>query len=136
MAFFVDHRAVELPRKRRGRRQGGNWRNNRPNVLRVGLAEADRPATPHLGQSFVSAPASSREADRVISNRLTRGFPMNDDQVKGRADQVKGTIKEKTGQMTGNRDLEDEGTADKVSGKVRSGVGDAKEKAKDAIDKI
>ena len=61
---------------------------------------------------------------------------MNDDQVKGRADQVKGTIKEKTGQVIGNRDLEDEGTADKVSGKVQSGVGDAKEKVKDAIDKI
>jgi len=61
---------------------------------------------------------------------------MNDDQVKGRADQVKGTIKEKTGQVTGNRDLEDEGTADKASGKVQSGYGDAKEKVKDAIDKI
>jgi uncharacterized protein YjbJ (UPF0337 family) len=45
---------------------------------------------------------------------------MNDDQVKGRADQVKGTIKQKTGQVTGNRDLEDEGTADKGSGKVQS----------------
>ena len=61
---------------------------------------------------------------------------MNDDQMKGRADQVKGTIKEKTGQVTGNRDLEDEGTADKASGKVQSGYGDAKEKVKDAIDKI
>ena len=61
---------------------------------------------------------------------------MNDDQVKGRADQIKGNIKEKTGQVIGNRDLEDEGTADKVSGKVQSRVGDAKEKVKDAIDKI
>ena len=61
---------------------------------------------------------------------------MNDDQVKGRANQVKGTIKEKTGQVTGNRDLEDEGATDKASGKVQSGVGDAKEKVKDAIDKI
>ena len=61
---------------------------------------------------------------------------MNDDQVKGRANQVKGTIKEKTGQVTGNRDLEDEGATDKASGKVQSGVGDAKEEVKDAIDKI
>ena len=61
---------------------------------------------------------------------------MNDDQVKGRANQVKGNIKEKTGQVTGNRELEDEGTADKASGKVQSGFGDAKEKLKDAIDKI
>ena len=61
---------------------------------------------------------------------------MSDDQVKGRVDQVKGNIKEKTGQVIGNRDLEDEGTADKVSGKVQSGIGDAKEKVKDAIDKI
>ena len=34
---------------------------------------------------------------------------MNDDQVKGRADQVKGTIKEKTGRVIGNPDLEDQG---------------------------
>jgi uncharacterized protein YjbJ (UPF0337 family) len=61
---------------------------------------------------------------------------MNDDQVKGRADQVKGTIKEKAGQVTGNQKLENEGTADKASGKVQSGYGDAKEKVKDAIDKI
>jgi uncharacterized protein YjbJ (UPF0337 family) len=61
---------------------------------------------------------------------------MNDDQVKGRADEVKGNIKEKTGQVIGNRDLEEEGTVDKTSGKVQSGVGDAKEKVKDAIDKI
>ena len=31
---------------------------------------------------------------------------------------------------------ENEGTADKASGKVQSTVGDAKEKVKDAIDKI
>ena len=61
---------------------------------------------------------------------------MNDDQVKGRADQVKGTIKEKAGRVIGNPDLENEGTADKASGKVQSTVGDAKEKVKDAIDKI
>jgi uncharacterized protein YjbJ (UPF0337 family) len=61
---------------------------------------------------------------------------MNEDQVKGRANQVKGNIKEKTGQVTGNRELEDEGTTDKASGKVQSGFGDAKEKLKDAIDKI
>jgi len=71
-----------------------------------------------------------------ISNPFQRGFAMNDDQVKGRADQLKGTIKEKTGQVIGNPDLENEGTADKVSGKVQSTVGDAKEKVKDAIDKI
>jgi uncharacterized protein YjbJ (UPF0337 family) len=61
---------------------------------------------------------------------------MNDDQVKGRAEQVKGTVKEKAGQVIGNRKLEDEGTADKAAGKVQSGYGDAKEKVKDAIDKI
>jgi len=61
---------------------------------------------------------------------------MNKDQVKGRMEEAKGNVKEKTGEALGNPNLRDEGTADKAAGKVQSKVGDAKEKVKDAIDKI
>ena len=61
---------------------------------------------------------------------------MNNDQVKGRVDQVKGAIKEGTGKALDDRDLEAEGTVDKASGKTQATYGDAKEKVKDAIDKI
>ncbi len=60
---------------------------------------------------------------------------MNKDQVKGRVEQAKGAVKETTGKVVGNPDLEAKGTVDKVSGKVQAAYGDAKEKVKGAIDK-
>lgn len=61
---------------------------------------------------------------------------MNKDQVKGVAEQAKGRIKEAAGDLTGNRQLQQEGRADQVGGNVRKGVGDAKEQVKRAIDKL
>ncbi|RZI80983.1 MAG: CsbD family protein [Rubrivivax sp.] len=61
---------------------------------------------------------------------------MNKDQVSGRADDVKGKIKEAAGKAVGNDRLKTEGQANQVKGKVQAGFGDAKEKVKDAIDKI
>jgi uncharacterized protein YjbJ (UPF0337 family) len=61
---------------------------------------------------------------------------MNKDQVEGRVEQAKGAVKEGTGKALNDRDLEAEGTVDKAAGKTQSTVGDAKEKVKDAIDKV
>ncbi|HEX2543107.1 MAG TPA: CsbD family protein [Caldimonas sp.] len=61
---------------------------------------------------------------------------MNQDQVKGRVEQAKGAVKEGTGKALDDRDLEAEGTVDKATGKTQANYGDAKEKVKDAIDKI
>ena len=61
---------------------------------------------------------------------------MNKDQVKGRVEEAKGNLKEQTGKAVGNPDLEAEGTVDKVGGKAQKNYGDAKEKVKDAIDKM
>jgi uncharacterized protein YjbJ (UPF0337 family) len=60
---------------------------------------------------------------------------MNKDQVKGRAEEVKGNIKEGVGKAVGNDRLRGEGVADQVAGKTQAGYGDAKEKAKDVIDR-
>lgn len=61
---------------------------------------------------------------------------MNKDQVQGRAEDVKGKVKEAAGDLVGNDRLKTEGQVDQVAGKTQSTVGDAKEKVKDAIDKI
>ena len=58
---------------------------------------------------------------------------MNKDQVKGRVEQAKGTVKEATGKVTNDRDLQAEGQIDKTAGKVQADYGDAKEKAKDLV---
>ncbi len=60
---------------------------------------------------------------------------MNKDQVKGRVEQVKGAVKEVAGKATGNKTLEVKGKLDKLSGKIQSGHGDAKQKLADSIDK-
>jgi uncharacterized protein YjbJ (UPF0337 family) len=46
------------------------------------------------------------------------------DKIEGAVHDVKGTIKEKVGQATNNPDLQDEGTAEKIGGKVQKKVGD------------
>jgi uncharacterized protein YjbJ (UPF0337 family) len=46
------------------------------------------------------------------------------DKVQGTVHEVKGAVKEKIGQMTNNPDLADEGTAEKIGGKVQKKVGD------------
>ncbi len=61
---------------------------------------------------------------------------MNKDQVKGRVEQAKGSVKETTGKVVGNDRLRSEGAGDKAAGKVQANYGDAKEKVKHAIDKI
>ena len=49
-----------------------------------------------------------------------------EDKIKGTAHELKGAIKEKIGQATNNPDLEAEGTAEKVGGKVQKKVADVK----------
>jgi uncharacterized protein YjbJ (UPF0337 family) len=46
------------------------------------------------------------------------------DKIKGTAHELKGAIKEKIGHATNSRELEAEGTAEKVGGKVQKKVAD------------
>ena len=55
---------------------------------------------------------------------------MNKDQVKGRVEQVKGSVKEATGKVVGNGKLEAEGKIDKVTGKTQATYGDVKDAVK------
>ena len=48
------------------------------------------------------------------------------DKAEGTAKEAIGAVKEKTGQVIGNPDLQDRGTAEKVEGKVQQKVGDVK----------
>ena len=57
---------------------------------------------------------------------------MNEDQIKGTLEKVKGNVKEAAGKLVGNESLEAEGQADQVSGAVQKKVGDVK----DAVDTI
>ena len=53
----------------------------------------------------------------------------------GTADDLKGRAKEAAGDVTGDRDLKNEGKVDRASGTVKDKVGDAADSIKDAIKK-
>ncbi len=55
----------------------------------------------------------------------------NEDQVKGKAKDVGGKVKEEVGDATGNDKMKHDGQTDQVEGKVQKGVGDLKDKAND-----
>ena len=64
----------------------------------------------------------------------------NNDEVEGKFDQAKGSVKSKIGEITGDRQTEAEGDAEHASGetqeawgKVKRGVGDAVDAVGDAL---
>ena len=63
------------------------------------------------------------------------GLP-NNDEVEGKFDQAKGSVKETVGRAINDRDLEDEGRGDKTGGKVQEGFGKARRKVGEAIEDV
>lgn len=60
---------------------------------------------------------------------------MNKDQIKGRAEETKGKVKEIAGKVVGNKELEAEGKVQNIAGKTQAGYGDLKEDVKDEVKK-
>jgi uncharacterized protein YjbJ (UPF0337 family) len=58
---------------------------------------------------------------------------MDKNRIEGAAKELKGTIKEVAGKLTGNRKLEAEGKVDKVAGEVQNTVGKGKDAVRDAL---
>jgi uncharacterized protein YjbJ (UPF0337 family) len=57
--------------------------------------------------------------------------PSTHDQAHGKYHEVKGRVKEKAGRATGNPNLEDEGTTEKVAGKVQKKIGQVEKVVED-----
>ena len=60
---------------------------------------------------------------------------MDRQRIEGSLKKATGTIKEKAGKITGDRDLEAEGTAEKGEGHVRSAIGKVKDAAREIVGK-
>jgi uncharacterized protein YjbJ (UPF0337 family) len=56
--------------------------------------------------------------------------------MDGTTDDIKGRAKEAIGDLTDDKDLKNEGRADRASGKVKDVMDEVKDKADDAIDKV
>jgi uncharacterized protein YjbJ (UPF0337 family) len=57
---------------------------------------------------------------------------MDKDRIAGAAKQVKGSVKEALGKITGDTATQAEGAAEKTEGKVQGGIGKAKDTVRDA----
>jgi uncharacterized protein YjbJ (UPF0337 family) len=69
------------------------------------------------------------------SNRCKGGNKMNPstkDEMAGKVHEVKGTIKEKVGQLTNDPDLEGEGIVENIGGKIQTKIGQTEK----AIEKL
>ena len=63
------------------------------------------------------------------------GFP-NRDEMEGKFDRAKGAVKDKVGEVTGDRDMEAEGEADRAGGNLQEGFGTARRKVGETINDI
>lgn len=61
---------------------------------------------------------------------------MDNDRAAGIGHQVKGTLKEVAGKITGNDTMVAEGKAEKTGGKLQEGVGKGKDAVRDAVDSL
>ena len=60
----------------------------------------------------------------------------NKDELEGKYDQAKGSVKKGLGNLTGDRDLQAEGEADKASGNAQEGWGKLKRDVSETVDDI
>ena len=60
----------------------------------------------------------------------------NNDEVKGKWEQAKGTVKDKAGELTGNERLEAEGETQHASGEVQEGWGKVKRGVSNAVEDV
>ncbi len=72
-----------------------------------------------------------------LSNRglPNRGLP-NRDELEGKFDQAKGKIKKNVGRMADDPEMEQQGEAERTSGKVKEGFGKGRRKIGEAIEDL
>jgi uncharacterized protein YjbJ (UPF0337 family) len=77
--------------------------------------------------------ASARIESGIARNLCLRGGNMNEDQIQGRIEEVKGELKKVGGKFAGNKHLQQKGKAQKAHGKLEADFGDLKEKADKSV---
>lgn len=58
----------------------------------------------------------------------------NSDEIEGKYNQAKGSVKEGLGRLTGDEEMQAEGQADKVKGDLQEGWGSTKRKVGEALE--
>jgi len=61
---------------------------------------------------------------------------MNRDELEGKAEALKGKVKQAAGDLTDDEELRDEGVVDEVAGDTQAGLGRARRKVGEAIEDL
>jgi uncharacterized protein YjbJ (UPF0337 family) len=61
---------------------------------------------------------------------------MNEDEIKGKAEALKGKIKQAAGDLTDDEQLHDEGVVDEAAGNTREVIGRGRRKVGEAIEDL
>ena len=61
---------------------------------------------------------------------------MNKDEIRGKAEEIKGKVKQGVGEATGDQQLHDEGVADELKGNVQQTFGKGKRKVGEALEDL
>jgi uncharacterized protein YjbJ (UPF0337 family) len=98
----------------------------------------DAATAPALPLHFLNTPTPTPQATFGIqcAGAISGGCHMNKDELDGKADALKGRVKQGVGDLTDNDRLHDEGVADEAAGKIKEGVGKARRKVGDAIEDV
>lgn len=67
---------------------------------------------------------------------MLQGGYMNQDELNGKGDQLKGKLKQAAGDLTDNDRLHDEGVADEASGDLQEGFGRGRRKVGEVIEDL
>lgn len=89
-----------------------------------------------MPQPVMRCPPIHRYVNAVIEMPASgsKEPPVDNDKIKGKANEAAGTVRQKTGEMTGNEEMESKGTAQEAKGKGQGLMGKAKDKLRDIRD--
>jgi uncharacterized protein YjbJ (UPF0337 family) len=73
------------------------------------------------------------DAPVLEDKEVRRSGLMNQDEINGKVDKLKGRVKQGVGKATDDQRLHDEGVADEAAGNVEEGFGKARRKVGDAL---
>ena len=60
----------------------------------------------------------------------------NKDEIEGKGKQIKGQVKAKLGEVFRNSDLEAKGEVERAEGKAQEGIGRARRRAEEMVEKV
>jgi uncharacterized protein YjbJ (UPF0337 family) len=124
------------------RRSAVSLASDRSSLKAVGLSAADVTDQDIARRAYELYLARDREDGHDVDDwlqaerELQRGASMNRDELEGKAEALKGKIKQATGTLTRDPNLHDEGVIDEIAGKARAAVGRTKRKVGEGIERV